>query len=256
MQLIAIHERAVGAESQSVSARELHAFLGLSRDFNVWITDAIARARLAPGRDYLTYEDVVQLPSGAKYRKECALTIDAAKHIAMMSGTERGFEAREYFIECERRARDTAPRALTPAEMFLQSAQALVQVERLQAEQAAALVHLEERIDGIAAPFTACPSNAEPISKIRDRIYKQYGIPRPIIDRVLNELSYRPRPAGVVRNHREEAKGATYTVWWTKDVTALFKRFAAECQRATPALVAHPEIDRRFHLQAEHGVLV
>lgn len=103
--LIAVTERQIGGETvQSADGRELHAFLGIAKDFNQWMREQIARARLVEGRDYLTYEVVVQLSSGAKRRKECALTIDAAKHVSMMSGSDKGFEVREYFIECEHRA--------------------------------------------------------------------------------------------------------------------------------------------------------
>jgi hypothetical protein len=45
---------------------------------------------------------------GPPPRVEYFLTIDAAKHIAMMSGTDRGFDVRDYFIECERRAKAPA----------------------------------------------------------------------------------------------------------------------------------------------------
>lgn len=95
-------------EIHTVSARDLHAFLGISRDFNQWMREQIERARLISGRDYLFYEDVGN-PSGGRPRKECTLTLDAAKHIAMMSGTEKGFEVRDYFIECERRAKAAHP---------------------------------------------------------------------------------------------------------------------------------------------------
>jgi hypothetical protein len=43
--------------------------------------------------------------AGGRPRRECFLTIDAGKHVAMMSGTDKGLEVRDYFVECERRAR-------------------------------------------------------------------------------------------------------------------------------------------------------
>lgn len=46
-----------------------------------------------------------QRPTGGRPRRECYLTLEAAKHIAMLAGTEKGFDVREYFIECERRAK-------------------------------------------------------------------------------------------------------------------------------------------------------
>lgn len=92
-----------GGSVQTVNGRDLHAFLGLSRDFNQWMREQIERARLVDGRDFQSYEDV---GLGPRARKEYALALDAAKHIAMMSGTDKGFDVREYFIECERRVKD------------------------------------------------------------------------------------------------------------------------------------------------------
>lgn len=98
---------------QTVNARDLHAFLGINKDYSSWIKAQVERARLKEGRDYLLTQKGEQLPSGTKWRIEYFLTLDAAKHIAMMSGTEKGFEVREYFLEIERRA--LAPRIVTPA---------------------------------------------------------------------------------------------------------------------------------------------
>jgi hypothetical protein len=47
---------------QTVSARDLHAFLGLARDFNQWMREQIERVRLAEGRDFQSYEDVGLAP--------------------------------------------------------------------------------------------------------------------------------------------------------------------------------------------------
>lgn len=103
--LISVSSSSIGGETvQSADARELYAFLGISRDFNQWMRDQIARARLVDGRDYVSYAQVGNGSAG-RPRKEFTLTIDAAKHISMMSGSEKGFEVRDYFLECERHAK-------------------------------------------------------------------------------------------------------------------------------------------------------
>ena len=99
----------VGDETiQTVNARELHGFLGVGRDFSTWIKSQIDRARLVEDRDYVILEDLRSPISGstkARTQKifDYHLSLDAAKHIAMVSGCERGYEVREYFIECERK---------------------------------------------------------------------------------------------------------------------------------------------------------
>ena len=110
MNLITISSRRIGAqEVKTVNARDLHAFLEIGKDFTNWVKDQIQRARLIESRDYVVFAQ--QGESGGKPRSEYHLTIDAGKHIAMMSQTEKGFEVRDYFIECERRALT----AITPA---------------------------------------------------------------------------------------------------------------------------------------------
>lgn len=50
------------------------------------------------GIDYQTFD----IMSNGNETKDFALTLDFAKNIAMMTRTERGEQAREYFIECEK----------------------------------------------------------------------------------------------------------------------------------------------------------
>lgn len=143
-----------GATIQTVNARELHAFLGVSRDFNQWMREQIERARLVEGRDYLTYEEVVQVPhqGGARSTKKIqyAITLDAAKHIGMMSGTDKGFEVREYFIACERRAQDALPNFADPA------AAAIAWAEQYRAQQVLAVQNAAQAEQlALAAPKVA-----------------------------------------------------------------------------------------------------
>ena len=103
-QLIPVVSRPVGtATIPTINARELHAFLEVGKDFSSWIKDQIARARLVENRDF-----VINTEKGEykKPRIEYHLTIEAGKHIGMMSGTDKGFDVRDYFIECERLAKD------------------------------------------------------------------------------------------------------------------------------------------------------
>jgi anti-repressor protein len=99
--LIAIGER---AGRPTVSARDLHAFLGSRDDFSTWVKTQLERARLVDGRDYDVSRELPENLAGGRPRTEYHLSLDAGKHIAMMAGTDKAFEVRDYFIECERRA--------------------------------------------------------------------------------------------------------------------------------------------------------
>jgi len=113
---IAVTLSMVGAEkAQTVNARELHAFLEVGKDFSTWIKDRIAQYGFAEGQDYV----FTLLPNfGEKGQgrptKEYHLTLDMAKELAMVERNEKGKQARQYFIECERRARPAANDLLLP----------------------------------------------------------------------------------------------------------------------------------------------
>ncbi|MDX2469804.1 MAG: antA/AntB antirepressor family protein [SAR324 cluster bacterium] len=55
------------------------------------------------GRDYILLTKKVEQVSGAKHLVEYHLTVEAAKHIAMMENNDKGFQVRDYYIELEHR---------------------------------------------------------------------------------------------------------------------------------------------------------
>jgi phage anti-repressor protein len=103
---------------QAVNARDLHAFLESKRDFSNWIKDRIEKYELIENVNYTTFktkvlrnadnqENVtlnkfVERKKGASTRIEYALSLDCAKELCMIEGSEKGKEARKYFIECEK----------------------------------------------------------------------------------------------------------------------------------------------------------
>ena len=89
----------------AISGRDLHSWLEIEKDFMDWMKIQINGARLVQHRDYeIIFPLQVENPGTiGRPRTEYLLSLDAAKHIAMISRTERGFQAREYFSECERK---------------------------------------------------------------------------------------------------------------------------------------------------------
>lgn len=87
-QLIPVFESRIGGEAaQCVSARELHAFLEVRKQFSDWMQYQLQTLGLEEDIDFLTFT-----PESEKGRPalEYALTLDAAKHVAMASRTEKG----------------------------------------------------------------------------------------------------------------------------------------------------------------------
>lgn len=144
------------------------------------------------------------------------------------------------------------PAAPTTASMFMQSAHIMLEMESrtaaLEKQQIALTARLDEVVENNV--LKVCPQNAEPITHIRKRINKAFGLSASVIDEAMRQLPYSPKPAGMVLNDNEAAQGSHYAVFWIKDVSTMFKRFVAECQRETTAFVSHPFIDARFKLAA------
>ena len=91
-----------GQTTSLVDARQLHAFLGVGRDFSTWIADRIQEYDFVEGEDF---SPVLGKSRGGRPSIEYFLTLDMAKELAMVERTAKGREARRYFIDCERQLR-------------------------------------------------------------------------------------------------------------------------------------------------------
>lgn len=96
-------------QKQVVSARELYKGLGIKTRFSLWIKQYLEM--FAEGHDF---EGVVvttpynpNKPDGKQQTiQDYAISVSMAKHIAMMTGTAKGFEYRDYFISLEEKWND------------------------------------------------------------------------------------------------------------------------------------------------------
>ena len=113
-ELIRIEVSAISGEpAQTCDARELHQFLEVGKVFAAWIQERIEQYGFEQGKDYEVFSDSGNNPQGGRPSKEYTITIDMAKELAMVERNEKGKQARQYFIECERRAK-AAPAAVVP----------------------------------------------------------------------------------------------------------------------------------------------
>lgn len=141
-----------------------------------------------------------------------------------------------------------APRS--PGEILMLQAQAFYQLEQAQAKIAADMQRLETQVEDLAESrvWDRCPQNCEPISKIRARMNDRYGLPQWVVDTVVWKLPLSPKPHGMVRNQREEARGSQYEVYAVADITRVFAQFVDECVQETAMRASHRHIDRAFQL--------
>lgn len=89
-----------------VLGRDLHEFLEVGTKYSMWIKRMIDFG-FAENIDYILLPNFgTQNGSGGHNKSEYVLKMDMAKHIAMVQRSEKGMQARQYFIDVEKQAKD------------------------------------------------------------------------------------------------------------------------------------------------------
>jgi len=149
--LIPVQQSVVNSQQiQTVNARRIHEFLGVKKDFADWIKVQINRAKLVENRDYIVFPLKGENLKGGRPTMEYHLTLRAGEHVSMMSNTEKGVEVRDYFIECEERAK--SPVSNDPIIMIRMEQIAMQQ--QLQTQQAQIAEH-DSRFEAMTPRLTA-----------------------------------------------------------------------------------------------------
>lgn len=94
---------------RAVNARDLHSFLESKQDFSTWIKNRIEQYGFIENQDYQILAPQNYGASwGGNNKVEYALSIDMAKELSMVERSQKGKEARSYFIRCEKIAKGKA----------------------------------------------------------------------------------------------------------------------------------------------------
>ena len=189
-----VNRPVAGQAQQTVNARELHAFLGNKMHFADWIKKRIADYGFVENVDYVRVELVAGLAMaqtggdfadilhaqkndaqktdtcnfGQQGRIEYALSLDMAKELSMVERNAKGKQARQYFIDCEKRLSGS----LIPQTF----SEALRLAADLADEKAALLAEKEANAPKVA--FADAVGNANDTILIRDlaKVLKQNGM--------------------------------------------------------------------------------
>jgi phage anti-repressor protein len=147
-ELIKITQDAQG--NRVVSARELHEFLSIKANFTDWCKRMFEYG-FTENIDYQAIHNFVKASNGigGVNKIDYALTIDTAKEIAMIQRNDKGKQAREYFIACEKAL--LATKKLSPLEI-------LEQQVKLMKEQELRIDKIETHLHFIESKMTTRPS--------------------------------------------------------------------------------------------------
>lgn len=102
-ELIPIREQDDG--KQAVLGRDLHEFLEVPTAYKDWFPRMVAYG-FEEGKDFGSF---LSESTGGRPRQDHIITLDMAKEISMIQRTEKGKQARQYFIECEKRMKTMQP---------------------------------------------------------------------------------------------------------------------------------------------------
>ncbi|ECP1956562.1 phage antirepressor Ant [Campylobacter coli] len=100
--LIPITNQTIGAEINSVNAREIYKYIKITSNFAEWINRRINHYNFIENQDYI----IELVYTKGRPRKEYYVTLDMAKELCMVENNEKGRQARCYFIECEKRLKN------------------------------------------------------------------------------------------------------------------------------------------------------
>lgn len=134
--------------AQAVMGRDLHTFLESKEPYTRWISRLIEKYGFVAGQDFMTKMSETS-DRGGRPKQDHILTLDMAKELSMVQNNDRGRQARQYFIECERRAKE--PAELSPEELMARAIKVadhtIKELEAKTADQALALEAAKPKVE-------------------------------------------------------------------------------------------------------------
>jgi phage anti-repressor protein len=84
---------------KTVNARDLHAGLDVGNNFSTWVKNRIEKYGFAQDTDFTVIKST---PANGGVAIDYHITLDMAKELSMVEKTDKGKEARQYFIKMEK----------------------------------------------------------------------------------------------------------------------------------------------------------
>lgn len=163
---VEVKNEVVGGESiQAVSARDLHLQLSVGKDFSNWIKDRINQYGFIENADYIRVANNGGGVNQGFQKIEYFISLEMAKELSMVERTDKGKEARQYFIKCEKIAKEKSVQNLP--QTYIEALKSLVvaeeQKELLRIENSKLNTLLDREFGYVstirAAKFIGCHEN-------------------------------------------------------------------------------------------------
>jgi len=161
-ELIPVFTASIGtAPVNAVDARTLHAFLASKQDFSTWIKARIQQFGFVENQDFVTVNKKMEVSNQSVTttvgdRIDYYLTFDMGKELSMVERNTKGKQARQYFIECERRLLQPSPAELSREQILIMALDSERERVRLAAEleKVQPMVQFHEEVAQSEGEFT------------------------------------------------------------------------------------------------------
>lgn len=137
-------------ENGMTTAKKLYEFLELNQsNYSKWYKTNILDNRFAvENEDYIVFVPNDENPSGGRPTQDFKLSADFAKKLAMISKSQRGEEARDYFIAVEDKLKEVAkPRCIE--DVLIESLQEMKAVRFQLEKQDKEIAAVQDRVESI-----------------------------------------------------------------------------------------------------------
>ena len=191
--------------TKAVSARELHKFLEITERFSSWFERMLQYGFL----ENIDYQGCKIFNTLANQElTDYALSLDCAKEISMLQRSEKGKQARRYFIEMEKLAKNPVANLskIDLAQMVIESER---EKERLQLQNQAQAQELQKQAPKVAYYNEVLQSQS---TYNINQIAKELGMSAVTLNKKLQEKKVQYKQGGTwLLYHKYQDKGYTKT---------------------------------------------
>lgn len=184
-----------------VSARELHSFLEVKTEFAKWMVRMFEYG-FQEHKDFIqvSVKNDDNLKGGRSTLIDYALTLDTAKEISMLQRSDKGKQARQYFIECERKLRNPLENVskLDIAKMLVESEERKLMLEQENERKSREIEYHVKTIKEQAPTVAYATTVLDSMDLIATNVIaKEFGMSAISFNKMLNEKKIMYKQNGV-----------------------------------------------------------
>ena len=170
-----------------VNGRELHSVLQSMQDFSTWVKARLKECDAVENEDFERFHKKMEANNATMI--EYIIKLDTAKEIAMLERNAKGKQVRRYFIQVEKKYRESETCVPTGKELM---ALAVLEAQKTISEQNQAIERMKPK--EIFADAVAASKSSILIGELA-KMLRQNGIGRPVLYHLRHSLLFRTTAA-------------------------------------------------------------